>query len=198
VKQKISIILPVHDAGMEIGAFVRDCLELTMEIGRACEIIVVDDASTDETVDILETLEQEYPQVSLISLGQSQGVVRAILRGLQQATGHLYLIYYITSGFSYPQIPVFCEGMAVTDAVVGRLVNGMNDFVSMVMLKQNVLDMLGESVADSEKMSSLFKSVPVRHIELRYECEIKNAKSQQKSHFSASRTKSKRFHITAK
>jgi len=197
VKQKISIILPVHDAGAEIAALVNNCLELTTEIGRACEIIVVDDASTDETVDILETLQQEYPQVSLISLGRFQGIASAILRGLQQATGHLYLIYYISSGFSYPQIPVFCEGMAVTDAVVGHLVDGVNDIVSMVMFKQNVLDMLGESIADPVKMLSLLKSSPIRHLELRYEYELKNMESQ-KSQFSTGRTKSKQTHITAK
>ena len=197
MKQKISIIIPVSNAGAEIATLVGDCLELTTEAGRTCEIIVVDDASTDETVDILETLEQEYPQVSLISLGQPQGVAHAILRGLQQATGHLYLIYYITSGFFYPQIPVFCEGMAVTDAVVGRLVNGTNNFVSMVMLKQNILNMLGESIADPEKMSSLLRSTQSRYIELRYEYETCNAKSQ-KSHFSTDRAKSKQTRMTAK
>lgn len=48
----LSIIIPAHDEARLIGATLEALREATMNLQMACEIIVVDDASTDGTGDI--------------------------------------------------------------------------------------------------------------------------------------------------
>ncbi len=51
------------------------------------EIIVVDDASSDESVAIVERLAMEHPRLRLIRLASNGGVNAAINRGLREARG---------------------------------------------------------------------------------------------------------------
>ena len=51
------------------------------------EIIVVDDASTDESVAIVERLATEHSRLRLIRLARNGGVNAAINRGLREARG---------------------------------------------------------------------------------------------------------------
>ncbi len=51
------------------------------------EIIVVDDGSTDSSVDVLERLGAQYPNLRVIRLEKNMGAIFALNRGLQEARG---------------------------------------------------------------------------------------------------------------
>ncbi|MDE6713739.1 MAG: glycosyltransferase, partial [Lachnospiraceae bacterium] len=83
---KISIIVPFYNS----ERYVKRCLDslLHQTIGlQNLELILVDDASTDRTLDLLKEYEKQYPeQIILIPCSQNgrQGTARNI--GLQYAT----------------------------------------------------------------------------------------------------------------
>lgn len=84
---KISIIIPCYN----VAQYIHQCLEsiLNQSIGiNALEIILVDDASTDETLRILQEYEQKYPEHILLipcTTNGRQGQARNI--GLSYASG---------------------------------------------------------------------------------------------------------------
>ena len=84
---KISIIIPCYNAAQ----YLHQCLDsiLNQSIGLdALEIILVDDASTDETLSILQEYEQRYPEHILLIPCESNGRQgRARNIGLAYASG---------------------------------------------------------------------------------------------------------------
>jgi len=83
---KVSVIIPVYNE--------RDTIAETIARVRAApvekEIVVVDDASTDGTAEIVEPL--VGPDLRLVRQPRNQGKGAAIRRGLQDATGEIVLI----------------------------------------------------------------------------------------------------------
>ena len=87
LKQKISVIIPCYN----VEKLVSRCLEsvLTQSVGlEHLEIILVDDASTDNTLEVLKSYEQRYPENIMIiacDTNGKQGTARNI--ALQYASG---------------------------------------------------------------------------------------------------------------
>lgn len=79
MKNSISCIIPAYNEARRIGSV----LEAVSFHPLLAEIIVVDDASTDDTKEIVET----FPHVKLVALEHNHGKSRAIHRGIQNATG---------------------------------------------------------------------------------------------------------------
>jgi len=69
------------------------------------EILVVDDASTDRTVEILERLSAKEDRVQCFRLSHNQGKTAAIRFALQQATGDIILIQDADCEYDPAEIP---------------------------------------------------------------------------------------------
>ena len=169
VRQKISVIIPAYNIEKELVSLAVDCLEMTSEIGADGEIVIIDDASTDATPDIAENLSLEYPQIKVISQWQNRGTSNAILKGLSQAIGNLFYVYYVSFGHVFPQISCFYEAMSFTDAVFGRFVSDAEICTGMAMFKRQVMKTLGSHIAIPDEAVSLMKENHIRYLELRYE-----------------------------
>ena len=80
----VSVVIPAHQAATFIEQTVRSVLA---QDHRQLEIIVVDDASTDDTRRILRRLMERDPRIRLVEFESNLGVVAARNRALQEATG---------------------------------------------------------------------------------------------------------------
>ena len=80
---ELSVVVPVHNEKGNAANLVRE-IATALE-GRAFEIIFVNDASTDETVDELVEARQSVPQLRILSHRQNSGQSRAIRTGVQAA-----------------------------------------------------------------------------------------------------------------
>ena len=81
---KLSIIVPVFNS----GAYLKDCLDsLVSQSLKDIEIICIDDASTDESLDILKSYSLKYPQIKVLKnkTNMGQGYTRNI--GIKEASG---------------------------------------------------------------------------------------------------------------
>ncbi|MDX5482914.1 MAG: glycosyltransferase [Hymenobacteraceae bacterium] len=65
------------------------------------EIIIVDDCSTDHSVEIIEQYLRKYPQLTFISTGSNQGNTRAFNMGWQASRGQ-YIIDFATDDVLMP------------------------------------------------------------------------------------------------
>ena len=82
---KVSVIIPVYNA----EEFLKECLDSVVnQTLRELEIICVDDASTDHSLEILKEYARENPQITVISNSRNTGAPGAVRNlGLSCAKG---------------------------------------------------------------------------------------------------------------
>lgn len=81
---KISIIIPVYNAANHLAETVESVLSQTI---TEWELILVDDGSTDDSVEMAESFVRRDPRIRLVQQANS-GVVAARNRGIQEISPH--------------------------------------------------------------------------------------------------------------
>ncbi len=84
---KLSVVMPVYNEKETI----REILRQIRAVGRADEIIVVDDGSTDGTRDILRE-EEKHGDIVLLLHDKNMGKGAAVTTGFQRATGEIIMV----------------------------------------------------------------------------------------------------------
>ena len=83
MKNKISVIVPVYNTEDYLERCIRSIMNQTY---KNLEIIVVNDGSTDDSLNILESLREEDNRIIIINQ-ENMGVSKARNKGLDYATG---------------------------------------------------------------------------------------------------------------
>lgn len=91
MSDSLSIIVPVRNAERTLPAHLGRLLDLLPDLTHRFEIVVVDDASTDHTVDLVRDLSREFPQIRLLRHAVPQGLKVAIKTGRRWAQGQTVL-----------------------------------------------------------------------------------------------------------
>ena len=85
---ELSVVVPVKDEAENVGPLVLEIVAALRGQG-ASEIIFVDDGSSDATVETLQRLKQELPNLRAISHQGNYGQSRAIRTGVRAARGRI-------------------------------------------------------------------------------------------------------------
>jgi len=84
------------------GRFLRDAIEsVRRQTYPHLECIVVDDASTDDSLSVLEGLKAGWPSLQVLALGVNSGQSAAALEGLARATGD-YILFLDADDILFP------------------------------------------------------------------------------------------------
>ena len=86
---KLSIVVPVYNE--------KDTLEKIIDLVRAVdgiekEIIIVDDGSTDGSVDIIKKIGEKYPDIKTVIKGENRGKGHTLKVGFKETTGDYVII----------------------------------------------------------------------------------------------------------
>ena len=84
----LSVIVPCHNE----RSTVAELLKRVLAVPISKEIIVIDDASTDGTVQIVEQLARQEPVIRLLRQEKNQGKGAALRRGFREARGEIVII----------------------------------------------------------------------------------------------------------
>lgn len=87
---KISIIIPAFNEEATVGQLLEKVR--TVDLPWEKEIIIVNDASTDRTGEIIGVFVKKYPKIVYISHQENQGKGAAVMTGVSQATGDYVVI----------------------------------------------------------------------------------------------------------
>jgi glycosyltransferase involved in cell wall biosynthesis len=126
----ISVVLP----NFNHGAFVASALHALLSQSPApAEIIVVDDASADDSLAVIGQIAAANPSIRLVVNSKNLGVIQTLKRGLEIANGrYIYLAAaddWVMPGFfslalhmleNYPQAGLFCGDAILVDGASGR------------------------------------------------------------------------------
>ena len=93
LQRSLSILLPVHNDQHELATTVTRILEVLSDLSCQFELIIIDDGSTDATIEVADELAALYPQITALRHAKQLGRACAIRSGLQQSTGDIVLAH---------------------------------------------------------------------------------------------------------
>jgi putative glycosyltransferase len=89
---QISVIATLYNSAPYIAEFVRRVRAELMKLTSDYEIILVDDGSPDQSLDEALALLKTEPKLKILELSRNFGHHKAIMTGLEQATGDLVFL----------------------------------------------------------------------------------------------------------
>jgi len=116
VKEKISVLIPVHNEAKRIRHNLREIKETLDGLGCSYEIIAIDDGSSDNSYEVLENLEKEIPQLIVKKNSQNFGKGRALKKAFKYAGGDLIVWLDADLDLHPYQIKTLYDIMALNDA----------------------------------------------------------------------------------
>lgn len=83
----LSIVIPAYNEEDNLAALHKELSDVLGSIGSECEIIFVDDGSTDSTFPTLQALHAQDPRVKVVRLRKNFGQSAAMSAGFERAQG---------------------------------------------------------------------------------------------------------------
>jgi len=117
----LSVVVPVFNEEPGISAFVPALRERLDALGRSYEVVVVDNASTDGTVAVLEPL-LDGASVRLLRNDANRGKGFSVRRGMLDASGDLRLMCDADCGVSLGSLPELLDAVDEVDVAIGSRV----------------------------------------------------------------------------
>jgi glycosyltransferase involved in cell wall biosynthesis len=119
----MSVIVPAYNEEAGIERTIATLHERLGQFGRPYEVIVVDNASTDRTVEVLQPLLDERVRVLRNNVNRGKGF--SVRRGMLDAKGELRLMCDADCGPSLASLPELLQAIEHADVVAGsRTVGG--------------------------------------------------------------------------
>ena len=156
VSESISIILPVHNMAKQLHACLR-VLEQTLPTitHGAFEVIVVDDASTDQSLMVLDDMRLRFRFLRVILHAHQRGLDVAAATGLSAASGDLLIVQESAGMVDVRQIQKLVALASDSDVLAARAEWRSSRFLSehsLQMISRSALDSIVKSPSGSIKL----------------------------------------------
>ncbi len=133
-KPYISVILPCLNEEKGISMCIESINKVANSANLDIEIIVVDNGSTDSSVEIVQNLSIKFPNI-ILEKEPIKGYGSAYLHGLAKAAGKYIFMADADNTYDFEDIPKFIEKLKQgNDLVVGNRFSGMMEANSMTFL----------------------------------------------------------------
>lgn len=108
---ELSIIIPAYNEEERISPFLSSIAEWP-GLHDGVEVVVVDDGSTDGTVDVVESFRDRIPDLRIVPLGVNRGKGAAVRAGLRESNGAWRIFLDADGSTGVDEITAFCEASA--------------------------------------------------------------------------------------
>lgn len=116
---ELSIFFPFWNEERNIEAVVTKAIPVAEQIAKKWEILMIDDGSSDKTLEVAKRLESENKNLSIVSLHPNRGYGAALRAGFEHAK-YKYIVF--TDGdlqFDFEEVVRFVEKIDEADIVIG-------------------------------------------------------------------------------
>jgi glycosyltransferase involved in cell wall biosynthesis len=124
-EELVSIIIPIYNG----EAHVQNALSQLKEKmdGRNYELIIAEDGSTDKTLEILNRLAPEFPQMRILSSKNRLGRGKSLSEAILASKGEIALYMDVDAATDLSEVSKALDAVASADIVTGsRLLPGSN------------------------------------------------------------------------
>ena len=88
---RLSVIIPLMNEAESLPELYRELREALHLWADCCELIFIDDGSTDNSFSVLEKLHTEDPRVIVLRFRRNQGKASALMAGFRRAKGNIVI-----------------------------------------------------------------------------------------------------------
>jgi glycosyltransferase involved in cell wall biosynthesis len=117
-RPEVSVLVPAKDEALNLPEFVRLAREAFLPLPYACELVVVNDGSEDDTGTILAELAQKYSFVRVVTHRARRGIADALRSGADAARGHILVFYPADLQYLPADIPSLVQPILQNEADV--------------------------------------------------------------------------------
>lgn len=157
----LSIFFPAYNEEGNIATTIMDAREAARNLAKTYEIIVVDDGSTDRTVDVVKELSRHDTNIRLVRHVRNRGYGAAVKTGLKACKNDWIFFTDSDGQFHYDELEKFVSSRGKADLVIGYRLKRMDPFhrvfVAQVLLKIWNFFLFRLSVRDVDCAYKLFK-----------------------------------------
>ena len=129
---RISIVIPAFNEAENLPVLLREIEQVMAQQPAQWEVLLVNDGSTDNTLDVMMKLKQSYGVVRVLSLPQNHGLSAALDAGFRLATGDVIVSLDADLQNDPADIPKLLEGLPEYDVVIGVRVQRKDTFVKQI------------------------------------------------------------------
>lgn len=132
---KLSVVIPVYNEDENLPILHKALHEALSQVSLPWEIVYVDDGSTDNSVQVLESLANADPEhTQVVALRRNFGQTAAIAAGIDHARGDIIVLMDADMQNDPGDIPMMIEKMAEGyDVVSGWRVNRKDTFITRTL-----------------------------------------------------------------
>lgn len=111
---RLSVVMPIYNERATLAKVVEKVLAVPLDI----ELVCVDDGSRDGSRELLDELQQNYPQMRVYLQPKNMGKGAALRRGIQEATGDYVVIQDADLEYDPAEFPALLEPLVQGNADV--------------------------------------------------------------------------------
>lgn len=116
---ELSIFFPFWNEEQNIESVVRKAIPIASKIAEKWEILMIDDGSSDKTLQIAQTLQKEDERLIPVALGKNRGYGAALKAGFDNAKYELVVFNDGDGQFDFSEITKFLPKIEGADIVIG-------------------------------------------------------------------------------
>lgn len=117
----VSVLVPAKDEAENLPEFVRLCADAFRDLSYACEVVVVNDGSQDDSAAVLERLATEHAFLRVVTHRTQRGIAEALRSAGDAARGRIFVFYPADLQFLPAEIPALVDPIraGAADIVTG-------------------------------------------------------------------------------
>lgn len=166
----LSFVIPVLNESKTVSEVCDGCRRVAGELGKTCEIIVVDDGSTDGTDEVLRKQTLSHPDVTAIVFQRNFGKSSALSAGLRRALGRIVVTLDADMQDNPDELPSLLEQLdAGSDVVVGwkqRRRDSLSRIVASRVFNWLVSRMASRKFRDCNSGFKVMRRTVIAHLDL--------------------------------
>lgn len=117
MEPSLTVVLPIHNAERSLQQDVGDVLEAAYELTPRVTVLIVDDASTDDSYEVAAELANRYPQVDVLRRPPREALQESLRRVRQSIDSDVVIVHDGSSRVNPNQLRLIWRQQQVLGAV---------------------------------------------------------------------------------
>ncbi|MBE9472634.1 MAG: glycosyltransferase family 2 protein, partial [Chloroflexi bacterium] len=111
----LSVVLPVYNEAGSLPGLIPELTAVLDQLGRSYEIVAVDDGSSDDSVAVLQRLQEQEAHLRIVQFRRNFGQTAAFAAGFDYARGEIIITIDADGQHDPADIPRLLEVMEEGD-----------------------------------------------------------------------------------